>query len=440
MSLLFSISGLRGLVDKDLTPEIIRKYAASFGSYIGPGKIVVGRDARKSGLPYLRAVIQGLNSVGCQVLDLGIVPTPTVLFIVKHNRAKGGIAITASHNPIQWNALKFVSSQGRFLSRREFIHFSKQTEKTVQASGITEMVTKSRELASSVQLHISRILHVFKPIKETLSVGVDAVNGAGSFALPKVLEMMGCQVFRLNCRFSSRFPRAPEPRPRSLTALCGLVKQKGLDLGVACDPDCDRLAVVDEKGRAIGEDKTLVMAADFLLEQKTGAVVTNFSTTALMDDIVKKYRCRIYRTRVGEANVVSKMLKTNALIGGEGNGGVIYPAVNFTRDALVAAAIIVKLILRRHQTLSQIIEQYPKYYMQKEKIEISRKQFASKMEKLKCVMNGRVSHADGIRITTKDCWLHIRPSQTEPFIRIIGEAKDRKKIKAYIKRVKHILA
>ena len=440
MSLLFSTSGLRGLVDIDLTPEIIYKYATAFGLYLGPGRVVIGRDARKSGLPYSRAVIQGLSSVGCRVLDLGIVPTPTVLFIVKQNRAKGGIAITASHNPIEWNALKFVSSKGRFLNRDEFLHFSKQIKKSAQVTKIRSRVTNSKELAGSIEMHTDRIVHVFKPIAEKLSVGVDAVNGAGSFALPRVLEMMGCRVFRLNCRLSRHFPRPPEPRPRNISSLCKLVKEKGLDLGVACDPDCDRLAIVDEKGRPIGEDKTLVLATDFLFEQEAGSVVTNFSTTALMDDIAKKYRCRIYRTKVGEANVVSKMAKIDAMIGGEGNGGVIYPTVNFTRDALVAAAIVVKLMIKRNQRLSQIIAQYPKYYMQKEKMKITRKTLELRAGKLQHVMSGRVSRADGIRITAKDSWVHIRPSQTEPFIRIIGEAKDRKQIRECIRKVKDILS
>jgi phosphomannomutase len=437
---MFSISGLRGLVDKDLTAEIIYKYAAIFGSYIGPGEVIIGRDTRRSGVLYTQAVMQGLSSVGCKVVDLGIVPTPTVLFIVEKRRAKGGIAVTASHNPIEWNALKFVSSKGRFLNKHEFLDFLKQTKKSTLVSKSRKELNKTRKLKNAIKMHIDRIVNVIRPVEEGLSVGVDAVNGAGSIALPKVLEMMGCQVSRLNCRFSHHFPRLPEPRPGNITGLCRLVKEKGLDLGVACDPDCDRLALVDEKGRAIGEDKTIVLATDFLLEKKAGSIVTNFSTTALMDDIAKKYHCSIYRTKVGEANVVSKMIKMSAIVGGEGNGGVIYPTINFTRDALVAAAVIVKLIVERKQKLSQIVEQYPEYYMQKQKIRISRKKFESKKERLTCAIKGKVSYADGIKITKKDTWLHIRPSQTEPFLRIIGEAKDKEQLKGYIRKIKDILS
>jgi len=440
MSLIFSISGLRGLVGKDLTPDIIYQYAAVFGKYIGPGKVMVGRDARKSGFAYTQAVSDGLGAVGCQVIDLGIVPTPTVLFMVRQCRVKGGIVITASHNPIAWNALKFIASKGQFLNQQEFNAFSK---KLGMADFLFRPRTKqvqSKVLAHSVDMHIDEIAGILKPVSEKLKVGVDAVNGAGSIALPRLLETMGCRVYRMNCKFSSKFPRQPEPRPENIRALCNLVKEKGLDVGVACDPDCDRLSIVDERAKAIGEDKTLVLATDFILAHKPGCVVTNLSTTALMDYITKGYRCRLYRTKVGEANVVSKMVKTNAVIGGEGNGGVVYPRINRTRDALVAAAIIIKLMVKRGQRLSQIIAQYPKYYMKKEKLKISKEKFEARKGRLAKILKGRVNRVDGIRITTKDYWLHIRPSQTEPFIRIIGEAKDRKQIEERIRKVKHILS
>lgn len=437
---MFSISGLRGIIDKDLSPELIYGYAAAFGEYIGRGKVVIGRDSRKSGLAYSKAVTKGLNSVGCHVIDLGIVPTPTVLYIVKKNRAKGGIVVTASHNPIEWNALKFISSRGRFLSAKEFLFFSKKVKDIGQNPILTQSTAGNDELTNAVQKHIDRIVSIFKPISQRLSIGVDAVNGAGSIALPKLLEVLGCGVSRLYCRFSSKFPRPPEPRSQNLTALSEFVKRKRLDLGIACDPDCDRLSVVDENGKPVGEEKTIVLAADYLLKRKKGSIVTNLSTTALIDDIAKKHDCRLYRTKVGEANVVSKMIEVDALIGGEGNGGIIYPTINFTRDALVATAIIIKFIAEEKKTLSQIITRYPKYYMKKTKVMISKEKFESKKEKLKYIMKGRVSFLDGIRITTKDAWFHVRPSQTEPFVRIIGEAKKKKKLSEHIKEIKDILS
>jgi phosphomannomutase len=440
MPLLFSISGLRGIVHKDLTVNLIRDYAVEFGRFTGRGKFFVGRDTRASGRRYTRAVIEGLNSVGCRVIDLGIVPTPTVLFMVKKYRAKGGIIITASHNPIQWNALKFVSSKGRFLNNSEFTDFSRQIKKTATRATMTISAGAGKKTSTeSIGIHIDQIARVLKPGTGRLSVGVDAVNGAGSIALPKMLEAMGCKVFRLHCRFRHEFSRPPEPVPRNITGLSDLVRERNLDLGFACDPDCDRLAIIDDRGRAIGEDKTLALAVDYVLEKRSGAVVTNLSTTALLDDIAEQYGSRIYRTKVGEANVVTKMLKVNALIGGEGNGGVIYPRLNYTRDALVAAAIIVKLLGKRKQTVSQIVSHYPVYYMRKDKIRISKEQFEKRKTKIISIMKGRVNHTDGIKITGKNAWLHIRPSQTEPLVRIISEAKSQKMVMACVKKARYIL-
>ncbi len=439
MSLMFSISGLRGIVGEDLTSEIICNYATAFGRYVKPGRIVVGRDARDSGTLFLKAVIQGLHAADCQVIDLGIVPTPTVLFMVKKVKAKGGISITASHNPIEWNALKFVLSHARFLNQREFTTFSRYvTEKGTHIK--RQQKSKSMKIvANGAETHVNRITSILKPPRKGFRVGVDAVNGAGSIALPMLLEKMGCKVYRLNCRFKPFFPRNPEPTPENIKELCHLVTEQRLDMGFACDPDCDRLSLVDEHGRAIGEENTLVLATDFILSKKRGDVVTNLSTTAVMDYITKVNKCRLYRTKVGEANVVSKMLKVAAIIGGEGNGGVIYPKINITRDALVGAAIITKLLAERDKHLSEIIACYPRYYMIKKKIRISRDQFEKKKDKIVKKFNGRKNLLDGLRITARNYWLHIRPSQTEPLVRIIGESKDKRQIECCINDVKNIL-
>jgi len=439
MSLMFSVSGLRGIVGEDLTSEIICNYATAFGRYVKPGRIVVGRDARESGTLFLKAVIQGLHSADCRVIDLGIVPTPTVLFMVKRLRTKGGISITASHNPIEWNALKFVSSQGRFLNQREFTTFSRYITKKGTHMKRRQKPRRTEIMANGADMHIDKIMSILKPPVKRFRVGVDAVNGAGSISLPMLLEKMGCKVYRLNCRFKPAFPRNPEPTPENIKELCRLVTEKRLDVGFACDPDCDRLSLVDEHGRAIGEENTLVLATDFILSKKRGNVVTNLSTTAAMDYITKVNKCRLYRTKVGEANVVSRMLKINAIIGGEGNGGVIYPKINFTRDALVGAAVIIKLLAERDMRLSEIIASYPRYYMIKRKIRICRDQFEKKREKIAKIFNGRLNLLDGLRITAKDYWLHIRPSQTEPLIRIIGESHDKRQIERYINDIKNIL-
>jgi phosphomannomutase len=436
MPLMFSISGLRGIVDKDLNPEVIFKYARSFGKYLKSGRIVIGRDTRQSGRDFRRAVIKGLNSAGRTVIDLGIVPTPTVLFMVRKLKASGGVIITASHNPIQWNALKFVSSKGLFLSTTEFKKFSNLTMDDAGAAGRPERV---EILKSGLEAHIQQIVMILKPCQRSFRVGVDAVNGAGSVGLPMVLEKMGCKVYRLNCRFAPNFPRKPEPTRENITALCRFVKSCKLDIGFACDPDCDRISVVDETGRAVGEEYSLVLAVEYVLDKTKSNVVTNLSTTALVDHVAQKYGARLFRTRVGEANVVSKMRSSKAKIGGEGNGGVIYPKVNFTRDAMAGAALIVKLLAEQEMHLSEIIASYPKYYMIKRKMMVNKDKFEEKKEAIVDAFRGKLDFTDGLKIVGRNYWLHIRPSQTEQLVRVIGESRDRVQIEGYVSKVKRIL-
>lgn len=437
MALKFSISGLRGVVDKDLNPDVVTRYAFSFGRFVKPGSIVIGRDTRQSGKIFRKAVIRGLNAAGQEVVDLGVVPTPTVLFMVRKLKAKGGIVITASHNPIQWNALKFVSSKGIFLNETEFRRFSGRISEDVTPKGM--IAERVELLKSGLKEHISAIMKVLKPVESTLRVGVDAVNGAGSIGLPILLEEMGCKVYRLNCRFAPVFPRKPEPTRENITALSRFIRSCRLDIGFACDPDCDRLAVVDGKGRAIGEENTLVLTTDYVLSHRRGTIVTNTSTTALMDFIARKHRVRLYRTKVGEANVVSKMKKTSAVIGGEGNGGVIYPRINPTRDAMVGAALIIRLLSERGVTISEIVGAYPKYYLLKKKLMIGAEEFEERRKDIIDAFRGRLDFSDGLKITGDNYWLHIRPSQTENVVRIIGESRDRIQIESYITRVKNIL-
>lgn len=437
MALKFSISGLRGVVDRDLNPDVIFKYSRSFGEFVRSGHVIIGRDTRESGHVYRKAVIDGLRSAGCAVTDLGIVPTPTVLFMVKNIKARGGIVITASHNPMQWNALKFASSQGLFLNERQFTRFARHVAEISKTTHHSKQ--RVRLLRSGLQEHIRRIVTKLKPLKNQYRVAVDAVNGAGSFGLPGILEEMGCKVFRLNCRFSPVFPRRPEPTRDNIGALCRFVRQCKLDIGFACDPDCDRLAVVDERGRVIGEENSLVLAADYVLRRKKGSVVTNLSTTALMDFVARKHKVRLYRTKVGEANVVSKMRSAAAVIGGEGNGGIIYPLVNFTRDAMVGAALIMKLLEESGVAVSEIMAGYPKYFLIKKKLILSREKFEEKKQSIVDAFRGKLDYTDGLKIMSDECWVHIRPSQTEHVIRIIGESKDRIQIENYVTRIKNIL-
>jgi len=437
MPLMFSISGLRGVVDRDLNSDVVFRYAYSFGRYLKAGSVVIGRDTRQSGKPFRRAVIKGLNSAGRSVIDLGVIPTPTVLFMVRKLKAAGGIAITASHNPIQWNALKFISSRGLFLSAAEFKRFAKRIVDDQHIRG--RKGEKLRVYASGLEEHIEKIVKTLKPLQTSLRVGVDAVNGAGSVGLPRVLEEMGCKVFRLNCRFAPIFPRKPEPTRENIAALCRFVKSCKLDIGFACDPDCDRLSIVDDNGKAIGEENSLVLATDYVLGKKKGNVVTNLSTTALMDYVVEKHDASLFRTKVGEANVVSKMRSSKAVIGGEGNGGVIHPVINFTRDAMVGAALVVKHITEQGKPLSAIMSDYPKYYMIKRKLMIGKDKFEEKKETIFDAFRGKLDFTDGLKIVGRNYWLHIRPSQTEHLVRVIGESRDRSQIENYMTKVKNIL-
>jgi phosphomannomutase len=434
---MFSVSGLRGIVGKDLFPDVVQQYAATFGDYVGGGRVVIGRDARESGPLFRTAVIRGLNSAGCTVVDCGIVPTPTVLFVVRKLRARGGIAITASHNPQQWNALKFIGRGGFFLDARQHKAFSTRLQKVKIKQGRRKHQYVHH--ARAVSDHIDRISKRMR-LNVHLKVGVDAVNGAGSIALPRLLETIGCKVTRLNCRFNAAFPREPEPKPEHIKDLCQLVREKKLDIGFACDPDCDRLSIVDERGIPIGEEKSLVLATDYILEKKKGDVVTNLSTTALMEHITRLYGCTLYRTKVGEANVVSRMRKIDAVIGGEGNGGVIYPKMNFTRDALVGAALACGIMHRRNAQISEIVHGYPHLFMIKQKVRAPRERFERRKRRIIKTLAGKTNLQDGVRVSRRDWWVHIRPSQTEPLIRIIGEARKKKQLTELVNRIKRLLS
>lgn len=438
MPIMFSVSGLRGIVDEDLTPDIIRQYAKLFGEFFRAEKVIIGRDCRPSGQDFRDAVIRGLNEIGTDVVDLGIVPTPTVCFMVRKLKAQAGIAITASHNPQQWNALKFITNRGEFPVEKEFLAFARFVKKN-ELLFPARKTGRSRILKSGAADHILSAITALKLKPMKLKIGVDAVNGAGSKALPALLKKLGCRVYPLYCEFKSTFPRKPEPTPGNISGLCRLVRTKKLDLGLAIDPDGDRLSIVDDKGRAIGEEMTLVLAADHILSLKKGNVCTNLSTTALLDHVCKKYGCRLYRSKVGEANVVDMMKKVNAVIGGEGNGGVIFPAVNTTRDALTGTSIILKLLQTRKKKLSEIVAGYPVFHMIKDKITLDRMEFEDKTGRLSKALPGAVDRRDGLRIANPDWWLHIRPSNTEPIVRIIGEGRDRADILRKIRKVKKIL-
>ncbi len=443
MPKIFSVSGLRGIAFKDLSYASAGFYAQVYAFFLNAKKLVVGYDTRNSHSQIGGGVIDGFNMMGCNVIDLGIVPTPTVVFMVRKLKADGGAVATASHNPPEWNGIKFISPRGEFINEQEFRRFSVFIDffdlypnKIIEFMGYFGECT---EYENPYEDHIKEIINHFKLKNLGLRIGVDAVCGAGSKALPALLEMAGCRVYKIHCNFKPRFPRPPEPTPENIVKLCTLVKRYNLDLGFALDPDGDRLSIVDEKGNAIGEEKTLALAADFILSKEKGPVATNLSTSSLIEYIARKHKCPIYRTKVGEANVVSKMNEVKAVIGGEGNGGVIYPKLNRTRDALTGAGIILAMLNRSNKKISEILKSYPSYFMLKDKVDISTQDFEKKRELILKHFKGRVDYTDGIRITTGNGWIHIRPSNTEPIVRIIAEANDKRKAQKLITRAKGIL-
>jgi phosphomannomutase len=357
--------------------------------------------------------------------------------MVRKFKADCGIIITASHNPEKWNALKFVTRRGQFMNQDEFRRFSRLLTRGKRK--VLQYPQRVSQYSKAIDDHVQFIYQTLKRPKISLKVGIDAVNGAASRALPLLCRKLGCKVVPINCRYSPRFPRGPEPISKNLKKLSALVRRRRLDLGFACDPDGDRLAFIDESGRPISEEMTIVLAADFVLGINKGPVVVNLSTTSLIEYVAALHNQSIYRTKVGEGNVVARMLKEKAIIGGEGNGGVIYPAVNYGRDALAAAGLILAVLQSSGRPLSEHLARYPSICMVKKKIKVSGLNFKNKIERITREIPGRINRQDGLRISNTDYWIHMRPSQTEPVVRIIGESSDRQKIKDAVRKVVQII-
>lgn len=435
-TLMVSVSGIRGLVGIDLTPEMVARWAAAFGTWASSGKpVVLGRDARTSGPMFTLAATAGLNSVGCDVIDVGLVATPTVQLAVEHHRAAGGIMLTASHNPIEWNALKFVGPDGIFLDTvagtrvRDLAAGESLQRANYKAIGGVEADADAiaRHLAAVLAL---RKVDVRAVRRRRFRVALDTVRGAGGAVMPELLERLGCRVTAINLETDGLFPRPPEPVPENLKALGALVRRTKADIGIAVDPDVDRMAIVDEKGRPIGEDYTLAFAIRAVLGKRDGGrgagqgqtVVCNLSTSLVVEDAARDCGAAVVRAPVGEAHVARKIIALKAVIGGEGNGGVMYPALHVGRDAPVAGALVLALLARDRATVSQLVARAPRYAIVKAKV--------PRGPRLEPVYEGlrrgfpdaAVDTQDGLRLAWPDRWLHVRPSGTEPIIRLIAEA------------------
>jgi phosphomannomutase len=442
--LISSISGVRGIVGKTLTPEVALSAGRAYGAYVRGKKVIIGGDSRTSHLMLKSAVIAGLLSQGCRVIDIGICPTPTIEMAIIGERAAGGVGLTASHNPIEWNGLKFFNAKGEFLTPGQYERFKPLLNaKDIPIrrwNSLGEIETDYEWIAKHVhQVCRLNLIKVKKIRDRKFRVVIDAVNGGGSVAGPMLLERLGCRVIRFNCTPDGRFPHKPEPLPQNLKQLSEAVTENQADIGFAVDPDADRLAIVSEMGIPIGEEYTLALAADYVLSKKPGPMVINLSTSNLNLDVCRKHKCRLFHSKVGEANVVEVMHRKKAVIGGEGNGGVILPDLHYGRDSLVGMALVLQLMAGSKNRISNLAKGLGEYTIVKTKGNMS-SNFEFKLSRLQKELSDRkISTVDGLRVDFNNGWVHIRKSNTEPIFRLIAEAKTRKEANALINFIKEKL-
>src|SRR5215813_1199034 len=439
-TLKISISGVRGVVGESLTPALLTRFAQAFGTYIGGRTVVVGRDPRTSGEMVKHAVIAGLLSSGCRILDVGMCPVPTIQLAARHHHAHGGIAITASHNPAEWNALKFIGRGGFFLNSaqaRELLDIYHQGEYTrMPGAKMREVV----ELPGAAELHIETIMTALRPLpagETKFRVVLDACNGAGSLVGPKLLEALGAEVVRINVTPNGSFPRPAEPLPENLAELCAAVKAHQADVGFAQDMDADRLAIVSDAGKAIGEEYTLLLATLAVLKKKAGPVVANLSSTSALERLTEGFGCRLFLSKIGEVNVTEEMQKRGAVIGGEGNGGVIYPDLNFARDSLVGMALVLHLLAETGETISGLVDSLPPIAMIKDKLACPSEKISTVLGKLRRdYAEYPMDLRDGVKVTLPNGWFLVRGSNTEPIIRMIAEAENERDARRISERVR----
>lgn len=448
MALMISVSGIRGIFGTDLTPQNLTQFTAAYGTWLEGGTVVVGRDSRVTGQICEDIVSATLASVGCNVVKVGIVPTPTVAMGVLKHHAAGGIIISASHNPAEWNALKLLNEKSEFLDAdqgKEVIKIAESGQFSYQPFDKIGLITHDPDMLDD---HIDDILALPYINKEEIAaknftVAVDAVNGAGSEAIPRLLERLGVNtVHKLYCTPNGIFPHNPEPLPEHLNEICELVKEKKVDLGVVTDPDADRLALVDDTGKLFGEEYTQATAFDFILGKKQGACATNLSSSRVSDDVAREHGQKCYRSAVGEINVVKVMQEQNAVIGGEGNGGVICPELHYGRDALVGVAMVLQHLAEKDMSSSEYRSSLPDYFMSKNKIQLDElgKDADEVLEMVKEHFSSlNPNTIDGVKIDFAEGWVHLRKSNTEPIIRIYSEGRSPEAAKAFADKIFDLL-
>ena len=455
MTLIASVSGIRGTIggeiNQNLTPVDVVAFAAAYGSWIKTkhqlATVVVGRDARISG-PMVQALVQQtLVSLGINVIDVGLSTTPTVEMEVVRKQAQGGIIITASHNPKQWNALKLLNNKGEFISAEDGFELMQYVnDQSFEFVGVDEL-GKISVVTDALTAHMDAILSLplvnVAAIKAArFSAVVDGVNSSGGVAVPMLLEQLGVKVHKIHCTPNGAFPHNPEPLKEHLVDLSDAVTEEHADLGIAVDPDVDRLVFIDENGLLFGEEYTLVACADYVLQTDKGAIVSNLSSSRALADLGNDYGVDYHTSAVGEVHVVAKMKEVNAVIGGEGNGGVILPVLHYGRDALVGIALFLSHLAKEKISVSTLKERYASYVMDKKKIELSPSWDADALlaAVAKTFADARVTTIDGVKIDFVDSWIHLRKSNTEPIIRLYGEAKTQDKMNDKINKIEAAIA
>jgi phosphomannomutase len=452
--LMVSVSGVRGRLGEGLTPEVITRFAAAFGAYLREGagerrpRVVLARDSRTSGPMFSAAVTAGLQSVGCDIIAVGLVPTPTALYAVKHYGADGGIVVTASHNPVEWNALKFASGEGMFLDAEQAPRMRAYvSERPIPRAGWDALGTVTAD-DDAIARHIEAVLAIpFVDVealrRRRFKVALECVRGAGARLLPALLERLGCEVHGINLEPDGRFTRPPEPVAENLGDLERLVRETGADIGMATDPDADRLSLVSDAGKAIGEDFTLALAAMLVLRHRQGPVVTNLSTSRVLEDVAERAGVPLRRAAVGEINVARAMQREGAVIGGEGNGGVILPEIQLTRDAAVGVALVLQLLLELDRPVHAIVEDLPSYVIVKDKLPRDAGSLDAAFGVLESQLGAPAAdRQDGLRLDwpNERRWLHLRASGTEPILRIIAEAPSAGEARELVERAREALS
>ncbi len=427
LPLKIGVSGVRGIVGDSLTPQLAARFAAAFGTYVGRGRVVLARDARPSGPTLENAVRAGLLATGCQTVDIGICPIPSVLLYVKESGAAGGIAVTASHNPAEWNGLKFLSGRGLYLTASEVAEFLDIYHQGEFSYAPADKLKPPLRAGDALQAHLARLLKaldVERIRKRRLRVAFDCGGGAGTELMPAFLGALGCEAIGLDTGGGGRAVRASEPAAENLGSLVRLVKRERADVGFAQDADADRLALVDERGRPLGEELTLAFAVRRVLMTDPGPVVVNLSTSRAIDDLALRAGVEVFRTKVGEANVVEELRARGAAIGGEGNGGVIWPRIHPCRDSFAAAGLVLELAAATGKTISALRREIPRYAMVKDKVRGSAEAADRTLARLaKRYAANVASTLDGLKLAFGTSWVHLRPSNTEPVIRVFAEAR-----------------